>query len=201
MPWGKEDVFPLYRVRDFCDQSLFERWQAGQIRARDKELAIEFQREQELAKAKWLEQDAIERLAQQIEHELLGPHPRMYPCPNCHGAFEFESGCMAIRHKIEARGCGQSFCGFCFLVHADSGFVHNHARECNFNTVNRGDYSLAPGRDQQQQFHELQRQRQCRKLTERFASLPDSQREPLLERLQPLLEARKIQHAGKWQFQ
>jgi serine/threonine protein kinase len=200
LPWGI-DVFPLHRMRDLCDKSLFDRWQAGQLRAREKELTIKFQRELERSKEKWQKEDAIERLALQIENELLGPHPRMYPCPSCRGAFEFESGCMAIRHKIEARGCGQSFCGFCFLVHADSGFLHDHARVCQFNTANRGDYSLPPGRDQQQQFHELQRSRQCRELTAKFATLPDSQRDLLLERLRPLLEARKIRHAGEWRFE
>jgi serine/threonine protein kinase len=199
--WGSKDVFSLHRVRDVCDQSLFERWQAGQLRARDKELAIEFQRELDRAKAKWIEQDAIERLAQQFVRELFGSHARMYPCPNCFGLFEFESGCMAIRHKLEQRGCGQSFCGFCFLVNADSAFVHDHARTCELNTANRGQYDLPAGRNQQQPFHEVQRVRLCRELTRRFGAVVEAQREALLARLQSELDARKIRHVGRWRFE
>ncbi len=185
---GDGGAFELHRTRHLIDCALFGKWQEGAKRTHEAELERAFARDLEAARVHWERQSEVERLAVAIEIEILGPSPDTYPCPGCKAPFEYVSGCMALTDR---RGCGRSFCGFCFTL-SDAREAHDHSRVCRFNTVNPGNYDLLANGNQVAVFREVQRLRQIRELSPRFASVAASLREKLYARLCNQLEARKI---------
>ncbi len=134
-----------------------------------------------------------QKYKEKIMDEILGPSANSFRCPKCMCALEFSGGCMALTCKT----CSVRFCGYCHKCftgkepdHLNS---HSHAKSCEFNKVNRGDYDLPKNIQQVPLFNQINHQREERQLQQFFDGLKDLHvRAEVIALLQRELEVRQI---------
>jgi hypothetical protein len=180
-----DTVFELSRMRLAVSAELFERWQAAQLRAKERQVREACRAQMEEERRRWDEMGAVERAVGVVLNNILP-----FSCPKCRGKLDYDKGCMAIHHDMARGGCGGRFCAFCERICNDGTEAHQHAAQCAANTLRLP--WLPTEREARAVFAQVQRLLQIRKLRDFFQQLEDSHRDALFRRIEKNLRDLKI---------